>query len=191
MIEPKSSSSVSQRRWLIGIGAAVLVTVVAVVVLLTMHGSKPGDLGHATSAAAAESVRQSVSSIVTPAAAESATASGEASAPASDSASSANIAKRPASKAHDVATALSALVTDPASLVAAQAGLDVKAHAADAVPKGSTVTADEKSWEPDGLGGGVMTVTVIAPGKSPATYAVVMVEEGSQWKVLATVPVTK
>ena len=57
-----------------------------------------------------------------------------------------------------------------------------------AVPKGSKVTPIQRTWAPDGAGGGTMTVRVAAPGKPPVTYATVMVREPDGWKVLATIP---
>lgn len=91
-----------------------------------------------------------------------------------------------AAQAQQVANALKKLTTNPASLVAAGAQADVGGRAAQALPAGSKVTPDPKSWEPDGLGGGVMTVSVTSPGSPPVDYAAVMVNEGGAWKVLAT-----
>jgi hypothetical protein len=93
-------------------------------------------------------------------------------------------------QAHQVAQALASLATDPQSLVASGAAGQVNGRARQAVPAGSTVAADERSWAPDGLGGGTMVVTVTAPRKPPVAYAAVMVSEGGRWKVLATFPLT-
>jgi len=58
-----------------------------------------------------------------------------------------------------------------------------------ALPPGATVTVDESSWAPDGIGGGTIVLTVAAPGEPEAPYLVVMVQESGLWKVLATLPV--
>jgi hypothetical protein len=89
-------------------------------------------------------------------------------------------------QAHQVAQALASLATNPQSLVASGAARQVDRHARRAVPAGSKVAVDEKSWSPDGLGGGAILVTVTAPGEPPRAYAAVMVLERGQWKVLAT-----
>jgi hypothetical protein len=90
------------------------------------------------------------------------------------------------SQAHEVGNALSKLATDPESLVASTSQQRVAGQARQAVPAGSTVTPDEKSWLPDGVGGGVMTVTIAPPGHPPVGYAAVMEHEPGGWKVLAT-----
>jgi hypothetical protein len=93
-------------------------------------------------------------------------------------------------QAHQVAQALASLATDPQSLVASGAAGQVHGRARRAVPAGSKVAVDEKSWAPDGLGGGTIAVTVTAPGEPPRAYAAVMVSERGRWKVLATFPLT-
>jgi hypothetical protein len=94
-----------------------------------------------------------------------------------------------AGQADDVATALRRLATDPQSLVASAAQSTVQGHASDAIPAGSTVTPDVRSWAPDGIGGGTMLVTIITPAGVATTYAAVMVFEDGAWRVLATFPV--
>jgi hypothetical protein len=89
-----------------------------------------------------------------------------------------------------VAQALASLATDPQSLVAFGAARQVDGRARQAVPAGSKVVVDEKSWAPDGVGGGTIKVTVTAPGKPPVSYATVVVSENDRWKVLATFPLT-
>ena len=89
-----------------------------------------------------------------------------------------------------VAQALSHLADNPDTLVAADVRSAIGAKARSAVPTGSTVSANPASWEPDGLGGGTMTVTVTSPGQPAVTYTAVMVKEQSGWKVLGTVPLT-
>jgi uncharacterized protein YlxW (UPF0749 family) len=91
--------------------------------------------------------------------------------------------------AHEVAKALSRLVTDPDSLVASSSRSRVAGRAREAVPSGSTVEVDERSWSPDGVGGDVITVTLTSPGGQPERYAVVMAQEDDQWKVVATAPI--
>jgi hypothetical protein len=94
-----------------------------------------------------------------------------------------------AAQAHEVATALSGLVTDPDSLVATGAREQVGQRAREGVPAGSTVEVNEASWAPDGVGGGVVAATVRSPGLPAVTYAVVMVSEAGTWKVAATIPI--
>lgn len=89
-------------------------------------------------------------------------------------------------QALQVAEALQRLAVDPASLVAAGARSEVGDQARRAVPAGSVVTPRVDSWEPDGVGGGIMTVTIAAPGKPPVDFAAVMVRERGAWKVMAT-----
>lgn len=91
--------------------------------------------------------------------------------------------------AQRVADALRKLPDNPQALVASGAQGQVAGRARQAIPPGTTVTPDEKSWAPDGVGGGTMLVTVTVPGHAPVTYDAIMVSEGGQWKVLATVPV--
>jgi len=91
--------------------------------------------------------------------------------------------------ARQVADALRNLPDDPQTLVASDAQGQVAGRARQAIPPGTTVTPDEKSWSPDGVGGGTMLVTVTVPGHSPVTYDAIMVSQGGQWKVLATISV--
>lgn len=83
--------------------------------------------------------------------------------------------------AHDVALAISRLVSDPGSLRAADA-----VGATPSLPAGSKVTADSASWHPDGAGGGTISVIVTDPAGSAHDYVAVVVREGAAWKVLAT-----
>lgn len=87
-----------------------------------------------------------------------------------------------------VAEALGGLADNPDSLVAADVRSAIGGRAREAVPAGSTVSANPASWQPDGLGGGTMTVTVTSPGQPAVTYTAVMVKEESGWKVVGTVP---
>lgn len=89
-----------------------------------------------------------------------------------------------------VAQALASLATDPQAFVAAGAARQVDGRARQAVPAGSRVVVDERSWAPDGVGGGTIKVTVTAPGKPPVSYATVVVSEDGRWKVLATFPLS-
>jgi hypothetical protein len=91
-------------------------------------------------------------------------------------------------EAHAVATALGQLADKPAELVAADVQSAIAGRAAEAVPKGSTITPNEASWHPDGLGGGTMTVTVTLSGKPAVTYSAIMVKEKTGWKVVGTMP---
>ncbi|GAA0610646.1 hypothetical protein GCM10009547_10860 [Sporichthya brevicatena] len=87
-----------------------------------------------------------------------------------------------------VAEALGKLADDPANLVASDVRSAIGGRAREAVPAGSTVSANPATWQPDGLGGGTMTVTVTSPGQPAVTYTAVMVKEQSGWKVVGTVP---
>jgi hypothetical protein len=93
----------------------------------------------------------------------------------------------PRGQAGQVAAALRKLSSDPQLLVASGAQSQVHGRARRAVPPGSMVVPDARSWAPDGLGGGTMLVTITAPGRAPNSYYAVMVREASQWKVLATI----
>jgi len=115
--------------------------------------------------------------------------SGGAAAPASVPSISASVAAAGAADADQVADALRKLPGDPQELVASGAQGQVAGRARQAIPPGTTVTPYEKSWAPDGVGGGTMLVTVAVPGRAPVTYDAIMVSEGGRWKVLATVPV--
>lgn len=113
---------------------------------------------------------------------------GSAGAPASAQSLPASAAAR-AMDAKRVADALRKLPDDPQALVASEAQGQVAGRARRAIPPGTTVAPDEKSWAPDGVGGGTMLVTVTMPGHAPVTYDAIMVSQGGQWKVLATIPV--
>ena len=91
--------------------------------------------------------------------------------------------------AQGAAAALSKLVASPSTLVASSSRLRVDGHARQGVPLGSKVTTNVASWMPDGLGGGVMQVTITAPGQASVTYAAIMVHEPDGWKVLETIPI--
>jgi hypothetical protein len=93
-------------------------------------------------------------------------------------------------QAHEAARALKRLESDPQALVAGGSRRALRGGARTAVPAGAKVTPVERSWSPDGVGGGVMTVKVAAPGHAPVSYAAVMIRERDGWKVLATVPLT-
>jgi hypothetical protein len=112
-----------------------------------------------------------------------------AAAPTGGPAVSASAVAASAADAGQVAAALRKLPADPQALVAAGAQGQVAGRARQAFPPGTAVTPDEKSWAPDGVGGGTMLVTVAVPGHAPVTYDAIMVSEGGQWKVLATIPV--
>lgn len=97
----------------------------------------------------------------------------------------------PANQAHDVALALRALGEDPGSLVASSSRAQVGDRVLKGVPPGSTVVPDEASWAPDGVGGGVIAVSLRSPGLPTTDFAVVMVLESGHWKVAATVPISE
>ena len=114
---------------------------------------------------------------------------GAGAAPASARSLSASAAAS-AGDAGRVADALRKLPDDPQALVAAGAQGQVAGRARQAIPPGTKVAPDEKSWAPDGVGGGTMLVTVTVPGHAPVTYDAIMVSQGGQWKVLATIRVS-
>ena len=91
--------------------------------------------------------------------------------------------------ARQVAEALRRLPGDPQALVASSARGQVAGRARRAIPRGTTVTPDAKSWAPDGVGGGTMLVTVSVPGHAPVSYDAIMVSQDGVWKVLATIRV--
>jgi hypothetical protein len=93
-------------------------------------------------------------------------------------------------EARAVAEALRTLTSDPDSLVAEPSRELVGRRARRAVPPSAEVDPDEDSWQPDGHGGGVMTVTVSARGRPSVDYAAVVVKEPDGWKVLGTVALT-
>lgn len=90
-----------------------------------------------------------------------------------------------AADAPEVAAALRRLAEDPSALLS---GTTKGVNLTDAIPDGTTVEPHEKSWAPDGFGGGVMAVTLTAPDQEPTTFAAVMARESGHWKVLMTVP---
>lgn len=93
-------------------------------------------------------------------------------------------------QASEVAQALMALESEPSTLVASQAKDLVDGRAATAVPPGTSVDPEVDSWAPDGLGGGTMLVTLTSSGGQSVTYAVVVVQERGDWKVMATAPLS-
>ena len=97
----------------------------------------------------------------------------------------------PPGQGMDVAVALELLESEPQQLVPVELEDDLDGQLAVALPPGSTVEADPESWAPDGIGGGVMTVTLMVPGEPPADYAAVMVGEPDGWKVLSTAPIVE
>jgi hypothetical protein len=92
-------------------------------------------------------------------------------------------------QARQVRRALLNLERNPDALVANASRDRVGKRARRAVPRGSKVTPVQRTWSPDGTGGGTMTVKIKAPGKRQVAYAAVMVREAGGWKVLATIPV--
>lgn len=96
---------------------------------------------------------------------------------------------RPAAEAAaEVAAALSRLADNPDSLIAADVRSAIGTQARAAVPAGTTVTPNVATWQPDGLGGGTMTVTLVGGGQPTVVYSAVMIEEDDGWKVVGTIP---
>jgi hypothetical protein len=92
--------------------------------------------------------------------------------------------------AHQVADALAKMPSRPQDLIATDVRSAVGTRAKDALPAGATITANEATWHPDGLGGGTITATVTAPGAPSTVYTVMMIKESTGWKVVGTVPMT-
>jgi hypothetical protein len=93
-------------------------------------------------------------------------------------------------QAREVRSTLRRLEDDPDGLVASSSRATVGDRARQAVPRGSKVTPSQRSWSPDGNGGGTMKVKVAPPGARPVTYVAVMLREAGGWKVAATLPVS-
>lgn len=91
-------------------------------------------------------------------------------------------------QADAVFEALLRLESAPDELVARSAREHVGQDARGGVPAGSTVAVDRESWQPDGIGGGTIVVTVTPPGQEPQPYMAVMVEEPGGWKVIGSLP---
>ena len=91
-------------------------------------------------------------------------------------------------QARAVRRTLLTLERDPDALIAEASRDKVGNRARQAVPKGSEVDPVQRTWNPDGTGGGTMTVKITPPGKSTVSYTTVMVREPDGWKVLATIP---
>lgn len=88
----------------------------------------------------------------------------------------------------DVIRALSTLADDPAALVPNSLRGRIQGDPATAIPAGSRVDTREDSWAPDGIGGGVIEVSITPPSGPTTRYLAVMVKEEGSWKVLSTVP---
>lgn len=93
-------------------------------------------------------------------------------------------------EAMQVAEALRALPDDPERFVAQAARNDIAGRFEQAIPPDTTLTADPRTWHPDGLGGGVISVRATPPGGAATDYLAIMVREDESWKVLATLPAT-
>lgn len=91
-------------------------------------------------------------------------------------------------QAREVHGTLAKLERDPDALIAEASRAKVGNRAREAVPRGSKVDPVRRTWNPDGTGGGTMTVKITPPGKPTVTYTAVMVREPDGWKVLATIP---
>lgn len=92
-------------------------------------------------------------------------------------------------QAEAAAQALKQLQTDPAALLPAGLAGELNATVTQAVPIGTTVSADPATWLPSAAGGGVIEAHLRYPDGNVETLAVVMVLEGDSWKVLQTIPV--
>lgn len=92
-----------------------------------------------------------------------------------------------ATQADGVVAAIEAIADDPSALVAEDVRSDLQVEPASVIDPASMFAARRESWVPDGIGGGVIEVTM-SDGVGTATdYLAVMVKEGDQWKVLSTI----
>lgn len=87
--------------------------------------------------------------------------------------------------------AIAKLETAPRSVLAPEALKEFGDRLGVAIPPGSTFAPVDGSWAPDNAGGATMIVDAKLPGRPNTPYVVVMARQGDQWKVLATVPVTR
>lgn len=94
-----------------------------------------------------------------------------------------------ADEADEVATALGALVQNPAAGAAEETRPTVDPDTA--LPPGSKITPDSSTWAPDGIGGGTMNVVLSREGQPDRRFVAVMVKENGEWKVLATLDQTE
>jgi hypothetical protein len=92
--------------------------------------------------------------------------------------------------AHAVAQALAKMPGKPQDLIATDVRSAIGTQAKQALPPGATISANESTWHPDGLGGGTITATVSAPGSPTTVYTVMMIKEPTGWKVVGTVPMS-
>ncbi|GAA2749167.1 hypothetical protein [Amnibacterium kyonggiense] len=89
----------------------------------------------------------------------------------------------------EASKALARLASNPASLV--PSGRRDSVNIADAVPSGSTVVVDRKSWAMASRTSGTLLATLTSPKLPPATYLVSMMKEGARWVVVGTLPVSQ
>ena len=95
---------------------------------------------------------------------------------------------RPASSAHDATAALKKLTVDPSSLVPD----DQKGSfsTALAIPEGSTITVEERSWKQATPTSGTIFAKLASPGLPTVEYLITMAKQSGRWKVLLTIPVS-
>lgn len=87
--------------------------------------------------------------------------------------------------------AIAKLATAPRTVLAPEALKEFGDRLATAIPPGSSFEPVAGSWSPDKIGGATMIVEAKLPGQPAAQYAVVLARQDGQWKILATVPVTR
>jgi hypothetical protein len=92
-----------------------------------------------------------------------------------------------ATQADDVVAAVESISDDPAAIVAGQAQADLEADPASVIDPATAFDAVRETWVPDGIGGGVIQVTVTQGDGTATDYLAVMVKEGDEWKVLSTI----
>lgn len=87
----------------------------------------------------------------------------------------------------DAIKALQKLGSDPTLLVPTDQKSTV--NIADAVPAGSKIRVESKSWAAASPKSGTLVATLSSPGQPSETYLVSMIKQGGRWVVVGTIPV--
>ncbi|OZC49074.1 hypothetical protein CH289_18005 [Rhodococcus sp. RS1C4] len=93
-----------------------------------------------------------------------------------------------ATQADGVVAAIESIAEDPSAMVADQVRADLLEDPS-SLSNSATYDARRDSWVSDGIGGGVIEVTVTESDGTSADYLAVMVKEDDAWKVLSTVAI--
>lgn len=93
------------------------------------------------------------------------------------------------STGNDVAQALSELPSDPFAGAASEVRETIRAELSRAIPTGSTIRADPRSWVAFDDTSGTIEMTMFVPGEdTPRAYIGVVIWEQGAWRLLATLP---